>query len=260
MTNQTKFAPVLAVVEQMKANYQAYIARIEAAYSEANNGQEPTRDSLGRFHAPCDGYMLPDGWAMECEGDYCGRLFGRGEYLPVPVTNAEHEENRYYANMARPLYDYRQKVKALVSDIADFKALGLHGIEVNTGKAWTDDNGNATAYAYLEGKRSLVDAAVNNLGELYSATKVKGPEVYVEGRVSVIGIIVAVKPHHDPMYGNSLKMLVSTAEGARLWGTMPSALPYESQGKQVSFTATFTKGKGGMSYFKRPACAVIVGE
>lgn len=260
MTTQAKFPQVLAVIASIEARFKARRAVIEAAYSEANNGMAPTVDSLGRYHAPCDGYVISDTWASQCTGDYYGRAFGRGEYLPIPCTDEEHEQNRYYANQARPLYDYRQKVKALVSDIAELTALGLHGMEIGQGKAWTDDSGNLTAYAYLSGLKSVVDGAAADLGTLYNASRVKGPEVYIEGRVNVIGVIVAVKPQNDPMYGPSLKMLVTTPEGCKLWGTMPSALPYESQGKQISFTATFTKGKDGMTYFKRPACAFIVGE
>lgn len=256
----TKYAPILAAVDSLKAKYAARLARLELAYSEANNGLEPTSDSQGRYHAPCDGYVLPSGWAELCLGDYDGRVFGRGEYLPVPCNDSEHEENRYYANLARPNFDYRQKVKALVSDIDGLKLLGIHCLEVGQGKPWVDDSGNATAYAYLEGLRTLVDSAATVLGTLYRASKVKGPEVYIEGRQGVTGTIVATKPHHDPMYGTSVKMLVTTEEGARLWGTMPSALPIDSQGKQISFTATFSKGRDGMTYFKRPACAMILGE
>lgn len=256
----TKFAPILAAVDSLKAKYAARAARLESAYSEANDGIAPTCDSQGRYHAPCDGYVLPSGWAELCLGDYDGRMFGRGEFLPVPCNDAEHEENRYYANLARPNYDYQRKVKARVSDIEELKTLAVRCLIVGQGKAWIDDSGNATAYAYLEGLKSIVESAAGVLDTLYNAARVKGPEVYLEGRLDVTGTIVATKAHNDPMYGASVKMLVTTEEGARLWGTMPRALPMDSQGKQVSFTATFSKGRDGMTYFKRPACAMILGE
>lgn len=255
----SKFSPILAVIADLSEQFKARRARIESAYSEANSGKEPTRDGQGRYHAPCDGYMLPDGWADLCLGDYSGRLFGRGEYLPIPCTDAEHEINRYFAIQDTP-FGYKAKAKALVSDIAELKALKIRGLEIGQGKSWVDDSGNETAYAYLEGLKSIIDAATGTLEALYQTTKVKGPETYIEGRLDVVGIIVAIKVQTDPMYGPSRKMLVTTAEGAKLWGTMPSALPVESKGKQVSFTATFTPGRDGMSYFKRPACAMILGE
>ncbi|MND22819.1 hypothetical protein D3C76_103000 [compost metagenome] len=252
-----KFTNVAATVARLVSLYEAREARITAAFKESNSDMEPTRDYNGRFHAPCNGYRLPDGYAAMCEIGSIDeeKLYSAGEYLPEPVFDEEHAYNR--ANLIRNLpNEYRQKAKAPVSIILELQAADVYRLKVTHGKEW-DENGVQVAYAYLEGLKSLVDAAVVDLGTIYNGSKVTGPEVYLEGRQTVTGVIVMVKPEHDPVYGPTVKMMVKTAEGHKFYGTMPKALPMESQGKSVTFTATFKPGKGGMTYYSRPTGASI---
>lgn len=252
-----KFTSVAATVARLVSQYEAREARITAAFKESNSDIEPSRDHNGRFHAPCNGYRLPDGYAAMCEIGSIDeeKLYSAGEYLPEPVFDEEHAYNR--ASLIRKLPNaYRQKAKAPVSIILELQAADVHQLQVTHGRAW-DENGVQVAYAYLEGLKSLVDAAVIDLGTIYNGSKVTGPELYMEGKQTVTGEIVMVKIENDPMYGPSTKMLVKTAEGHKLYGTMPKALPFESEGKTVTFTATFKPGKGGMTYYSRPTCASL---
>ena len=260
----TKFSPVIAVVDALESKANARRARILAAYKEANSGLEPTTDIKGRYHAPCDGYMLPDGYSDLCQGDYSERIFGAGEYLPTPVIDEEHEYNRDALMWAfdPTKYQYRQKAKTLLSDFEELKAMAINGVELNHGKAW-DESGQSVAYAYINGLKTLVDACAANLESLYTANKAnkpKAPEVYLDGRQTVTGKILATKIQNDERFGPSVKMLVGTEDGCRLWGTMPRALPQESVDSLVTFTATFAKGSGGMTYFSRPTGAMIVNQ
>lgn len=251
----SNFKAVTATVATLEANYVARQARIMAAFKESNSKILPTEDSKGRFHAPCDGYMLTDSYAEMCEGDYSDRVFAAGEYLPLPLVDEEHYYNRMNKIDNLP-NGYRQKAKAPVSIILELKDQNIYRLEVSHGKAW-DESGVMVAYAYLEGMKSLVNAAVTDLTDHYNSSKVQGPEIYLEGKQTVTGEIVMVKPEYSDMYGAVTKMLVKTAEGHKFYGTMPKALPLESEGKSVTFTATFKPGKGGMTYYSRPSAASI---
>ena len=90
-----------------------------------------------------------------------------------------------------------------------------------------------------------------------------------EGRTTVTGVIVSIKAE-ETFYtysgGVTLKMLVETEEGFRLWGTMPRALEgnYNTvsaeEGDTVTFTATLTASDDDplFGFFKRPTKASIV--
>lgn len=252
-----KFAAVTAVVATLEANYAARQARIMAAFKESNSNITPTEDSNGRLHAPCDGYMLPTRYADMCEGDYSDRLFAAGEYLPLPVTaDEEYIYNRGCIAMGN-FPTYKQKAKAPVSIILELKAANIYRLEVSHGKAW-DENGVQMAYAYLEGMKSLVDAAKADLEAIYNGSKVAEPEIYMEGKQTVIGEILFTKPEYSDQFGYTTKMLVKTAEGHKLYGTMPAALPDDCKGKMVTFSATFKPGKGGLTYYSRPTKAALI--
>lgn len=222
--------------------------RIEKAWKESNSDIPPTLDSQGRYHAPVDGfrYMIPDS-VFDYKVDVEGRIFGAGEYLPVPLTS----DDDFFGGFNK-FYDesYKEKVKAQVSLINEVKALdGKFGFEVEHGKTW-EDGGEEYAYAYIKGIRSMVKAAVVAFEEC--SKKAEEVEVYVSGKQTVKGQVIFTKITNSEFYGISRKMLVKTAEGAKLWGTLPSAVEIDYRG-EIQFTATFEPGQNGMSYFKRPS-------
>lgn len=239
--------------EQYRAETAARRARIEAAWKAENDELAPTIDRNGRMHAPCDGYMMPDN--VDFRGDYDGHVFGAGEYLPVPLTDEDDYFGGYNMNLSR--FDYRKKVRATLTDIESVMLIAKdYGIEVKHGKSWSD-KGTMMAYAYVTGIRKMVDVTVAALEKVKPAP-IPEPEVYIgEGRMTVRGTIVHTKLQEVMQFSyysptNAYKMLVKTPEGAKLWGTLPSAVDPEYRG-EIEFTATFTKGDNGMTWFKRPA-------
>jgi hypothetical protein len=90
-----------------------------------------------------------------------------------------------------------------------------------------------------------------------------------EGRATVTGVIVSIKAQ-ETYYTYSgeitLKMLIETTDGFRLWGTMPRSLEgnYNTvsaeEGDTVTFTATLTASDDDplFGFFKRPTKASIV--
>lgn len=85
------------------------------------------------------------------------------------------------------------------------------------------------------------------------------------GRVTVTGVVVSVKVQDSP-YGFTVKMLVKSAEGWKVWGTMPRSLEgnYNTigaeEGDTVTFAAALTPSDDDplFGFFKRPTKASIV--
>lgn len=80
------------------------------------------------------------------------------------------------------------------------------------------------------------------------------------GRATITGRVLAVKLRHTA-YGSSLKMLVESLEGYKVWGTLPRALEDytddELKATTVTFTADFTRSTDDskFGFFKRPTKA-----
>ena len=250
-----KFASLTAIVE---ANRQAYIARMERlenAFSEDNNGMIPNVDCNGRYHAPCDGYVIPNAYRTDYNRDYSDVLFGKGEFLPIPLTN----DDKFFGGSSfdSSKFEYKAKVKAPVEVINQLKEAGFP-LDVSHGKTW-EQGGVAVAYCYLSGMwKTLVNEAVSILEQSLVNSVPKDPEVYLEeGRKTITGTIAFVQTKFDPMYGALEKMMVTTQEGHKLYGTRPSCVPENSVGREITFTATFKGGKNGMTFYTRPAKVVM---
>jgi hypothetical protein len=95
-----------------------------------------------------------------------------------------------------------------------------------------------------------------------------------EGKVTVTGKVVKVKWQDSP-YGGALKMIVETAEGWKVWSTVPKSLqgitalvagegwkftPDVQEGQMVEFTATLTQSDRDplFAFAKRPTNAKIL--
>lgn len=235
--------------EELRAAAQERRDRIEAAYREENSDVPPTRDCNGRYHAPCDGYMIPGDLldTVEYRGCYDDHVFGAGEYLPVPLSADDDYFGGYNSMFSVAC---QRKAKALVSVVVELQTLGPElGLRVSHGKTW-DQDGQVVAIAYVSGIRAMVDAAVEAL-ELPVKPREEEPEVYLPaGRHQVEGEVVHVKVE-EGYYGTTRKMLVKTAQGHKLWGSLPGAMDTEFRG-WISFSAQFEPGKNGMTWFKRP--------
>lgn len=242
------FIPTLrSQFEELRAASQARRERIEAAYREENSDLPPTLDRCGRYHAPCNGYVMPTSCMDVFRGCYDDHVFGAGEYLPVPLD----DEDDFFGGFGGSFsVEYRQKTKAALADIEALMAIDRElGLRVTHGKTWEQD-GRPVAIAYVSGIKKMVDRAVEVLA-LPVPPREEEPEVYMAaGRYQVEGELVHVKVD-DGYYGLTYKMLVKTAEGAKLWGSLPSSVPTDYRG-WISFSAQFEPGTNGMSWFKRP--------
>lgn len=79
------------------------------------------------------------------------------------------------------------------------------------------------------------------------------------GRLVIEGKILSTKWVEND-FGGSLKMLVESAEGWKVWGTVPSALSEFENGTMVRFTATVEPSKDDpvFGFFKRPTKAEVL--
>jgi hypothetical protein len=241
---------IIEVCDTMRALHNARRARIEAAFREENSDIPPTVDSRGRYHAPIDGYMLPEGWEFAND-----RVYGAGQFIPTPV-----DPDAEYFFCGTPNFEHKTKVRATVSQIEEIAAfIEANNIPANIthGKSW-QMNGVQVAYAYVGGQwKSLVKTIVGCLEEMIKPVIEQKPEVYLNGKATVTGEVVKVKAQ-ESYYGYQLKMLVITAEGHKLYGSVPSAIGGVQRGDVVAFTANFESGEQGMSWFKRPTKASVV--
>jgi hypothetical protein len=73
----------------------------------------------------------------------------------------------------------------------------------------------------------------------------------VEGRVRSVKVI-------ESAYGSTLKMLVETDAGYRVFGSVPTSLYDVEPGAVVRFTATLTPKERGFGFYSRPTKAAIV--
>lgn len=79
----------------------------------------------------------------------------------------------------------------------------------------------------------------------------------VPGRHEIVGAVMALKVQ-DSDYGTTLKMLVKQADGAKYWGTVPSAISPE-KGDTVSLIGTceVSHDDPSFAFYKRPSKALI---
>ena len=81
-----------------------------------------------------------------------------------------------------------------------------------------------------------------------------------EGKgVQVVGTILTVK-YQESHYGNTLKMLVRSDEGYKVWGTVPSAIYEIEKDDRVQFIANLEQSDrdSKFGFFKRPRKAIAI--
>lgn len=240
-------------------------ARIASAFSELNRGIEPNRDRNGRYHAPCDGYLIPDSYRLDySHRDYSDVLFGKGEYLPVPFDPFEDplckESFKDYA-ITKARFKVLESFKKEMTEFSkEFE------YSVSFGKAWTDKNDNIICYAYLSGMKMFINALESVVGyvevERSKAEVIKGEAP--RGKQTVKGTIVGVKVVEGFNNGYSVtyitKAMIILENNSTVYGTLASSICEAKKGDTVQFTATFEHSEkdNTHSYFKRPTKASIL--
>lgn len=241
---------IIEVFAKIKNEYASRQAKLMAAFKEENSDIPPVVDSMGRLHAPVNGYMVPEGW--EC--DY-GRVYAAGQFIPIP----KDPDSDYFFGGSWDLR-HRAKVRAPVVQIELIgKFIAENGIPatVERGKSWSQE-GVEVAYAYVKAQwKRLVDAIAVSLEEGAKKEIPIAPAVYLNGKATIVGEVVCIKAS-EGYYGYQLKMMVVSPEGHKAWGSVPAALAGVKRGDVVRFSATFEAGNDGMSWFKRPCNAFFV--
>lgn len=267
-----------AIVNKNELLYKKRLDRVTAAYCEENEDIKPTLDLKGRFHAPCNGYRIPDRILNSCDFSDCydEKLFSKGEYLPNPLDMDEFNffSNSNYKNF---LFKTRFLAKGEILSIFEELTQQQDGMpfHISFGKSWLYEN-EKQCYVYIvatwksiislfnktitdrqkEIKRSeLADIEAKRILE----KSLKGD--FQEGKQTVKAIVKSIKSTIGYTGNTEYKMLVSLENGATSYGSIPKSIFDEIEnGDSITFTATFecSKNDSTHGYHKRPSKAKIL--
>lgn len=107
---------------------------------------------------------------------------------------------------------------------------------------------------------ALLKAGLRAQADAIEASKPRA--AVASGKQLITGEIVSTK-WVESQYGETLKMLIKTDGGAKLWGTLPRALTEvegEIKGRRVQFSATVEASKDDpyFGFFSRPTKAAVL--
>lgn len=260
-------------VEDLNANYAKYLKRLESAYSESNNGMTPNVDSKGRYHAPCDGYMMPNAHKWDYgHKDYSDVLFGKGEFLPFlddPFTD------KVGANVKDFSDKFKVKVNNSVKEMI-LECKEAFSVNVSFGKEW-ESYGETFRYAWIVGG-TVEKHFANFIAEemVAQVEKKKAEEVKVvkgiapEGKVRIRGKILRTSVRQTyQVYNSSIyadKVIIELDNKSTVYGTLPSGLARmdkeELIGMVIEFNANFSHAKDDNThaFFKNPTKVEVLEE
>lgn len=259
---QNLIADLKIEIDLAAERYATIQARIKARVSEENDNKEPTVDSDGRFHAPCDGYTWDD------------RTYGGGQYLHL--TMEQIEEINYQREMLglRPIgqssgssFVPQRKIQATPQFAEELKALLGKSADVSCGKTWSDGE---TCYVYIKTSRKAVLDFISNYTEAKEkAAAEEKARIAAEqkakkgtaptGRQTINARLIKLDLI-EGFYGSTWKMFMVTENGSTVWGTCPNNIYSNDIGKTIEFTATFEHAEGDSThaFFKRPTKATVL--
>ena len=251
-------------VEHCQKKYYARVEKIENAWSEANDGLQPNRDKLGRYHSPCDGYALAYNLDFLPDVDV-EKLYRKGEYLPTPLCDDEDTNNTLFKRSSRAYETYRSKEKIKVeADLAELIVKEIcenSFIEFSHGNSWAV---NGTKICYLYMKAHVENAFKYFVESVKTVIENTDKHIYTgsayEGREKVYGTIVSIIEEEQISYGGYCvtemikKFFIVLDNDSTCFGNAPSNGYYLEKSDRVEFTATFTKAKNSdhHAYYKRP--------
>lgn len=227
---------------------------------EINDGLKPIVDRNGRWHAPKDGYRDPD----------TDRIYNGGAYLRFPEEYYIGDDGELkfrggkYTSGAGWRYSDRVKmpVENAESLIQSMQQMAVSGggkydgyFEVSAGKSW-EQNGANICYAYVKSAyKPIYDAILKYAQSQKYQPGVNAPAIpdWQEGRIIIKGKVVSIKSQYTD-FGTVYKMLVSSEDGNKAYGSVPSGLDVAA-GDMVEFVATVVKKEPGFYIFSRPAKA-----
>lgn len=78
------------------------------------------------------------------------------------------------------------------------------------------------------------------------------------GRVTISGEVIATK-YQESRFGESLKMLVKSDAGWKVWGSVPQEFRFDGiKGCRVTFSATVEPKEASFGFFSRPTKACVL--
>lgn len=245
--------------------------KLIAAYKEKNEGIEPNVDSKGRLHAPVDGYIIPE--KMRDAFDFRGkedRYWGKGEFLPVPLTDLEMEEEKQ-KNYGKGNYGFRSKILTTKENAKEFiesDIASLHCFDLKIGNEF-EKYGKLMCYLYFKTDlfysnrvKKANDENIAHLNNIESekraeAAKLKG-NVPAEGKQELSGSVIKVSLYKDGDYV-SRRCVIELENKSTIMGTLPGCLFDDFKGK-IKFKATIKHSKNDKThgYFSRPHAVEVL--
>lgn len=261
---------VLAFLKKRQQITNKRKADIEKAFCEKNSDLAPVLDSKGRYHAPCDGYALPILASVDYNDGYEGRIFGKGEFLPIPV---DLEGEIILGSGSTSNFEYTGRIMLEGDDLAAVCALKLRGTTLEAGQSWiSDTTKNKTAYVYIKAySKELRNLVVELIKQHFEDVKNKQKEAAKKAKgiapsgdkIKVRGTVLAIKSQDGYAYNSvDWKMLVELENKSTVWGSIPNGILTPVQkGMVVEFTANFEQSEEDKThaFYKRPTkCRIVL--
>lgn len=246
------------ITEKNRVKYQDRLNMIEKAYKEENEMLSPKIDSKGRFHAPCNGYRIPDVILNHCDftASYDDTLFAKGSYLPTPI-----DLDSFYFQNKKIDFKYKNRILLKGRDTIDlFKTIDSKNkpFKCFTGAEW-EKYGEVHAYLHIHSMwKSVVDAFVNPISMHSEMQANKEKQLREEAKQKALAekgdapdgkkIVVKARVETLPIYNNPycydgdpiLKMKVVILETkATAFGSLPVGLEDVKIGDTIEFMANF---------------------
>ena len=250
-TLSLKINAVLTNIEnRINTKYNQRIERLKQELDKTST-RHPIIDASGRFHAPFDGYKLPDlrHLMLKFKDQDVNKQYLKGEFLPIPIFKFNKDKTEYGHISKHAPY----KIKLCKTHaILVLDALTLYNVhKINNafiGTPWYE-NDHELCYLYLGGSEIHIKELNDILIDYEVKTKHKTYKSELDGKQSIIGTIVK-RDVQNTIFGQIERMHVLGPDGVILIGTIPSKLVSEQiVNKTISFCASFTKHS---QFFKRP--------
>lgn len=249
---------VTAIEEKNKSLYEKRLERVKEAYSEANNGLLPNLDKIGRLHAPCNGYTVPQFSkfledAEDFEDNYKNALFSKGEFIPYPMS----DDYDYFTMLGDRTkhYSFEFRIQVSEKEIEILESINCEDkpFSISFSRSWNFRNvkysyvtissfwktvhyefaDNIQSYRQMIEEQERLEKERVRLERL--AKKGKAPV----GVDTVSGIVISFKNVFDGFGNIKTKMLVELENKSTVFGIRPARIKEVKEGDKVTFTATF---------------------
>lgn len=270
------------ITEVNLKKYEARLDTIKNAYSEANNHLQPNIDKRNRLHAPCNGYVIPEGLVRfsDLTGDDMEKMnkTAKGAYLPDPIEKEDGFEY-YYSKNKKKVFKHKTSFIANRSEMISL----LRNIEtkgkpffLTFSREW-DFKDDKSCWVSVSGVWNSVCSEFFESFKLYNqnlamAEKIKNEELLrekkaqkgniVEGkRLEITGTIIGLRTVDGFAYNTvEHKMTLELENKSTVYGRIPKSIIESEKGDKVTFFANISSSDDDPThgYFKNPTKAKIL--